>query len=107
MSKWLVAASTCGRSTAHRGQSCGAPMICRGASARSRPSTAPSISSPPRAPGPSAAISHLAQASCGGYGMPGADNALDKPVQLQARLGPLSQRVIDEGPDDFVEGELV
>ena len=29
-SAWLVAASTCGSSTAHRGQSCGAPMICAG-----------------------------------------------------------------------------
>jgi hypothetical protein len=36
--RWPAVARTCGSSTAHRGQSCGAVMICSGAPARCTPS---------------------------------------------------------------------
>jgi hypothetical protein len=51
----LAAASTCGSKTAHRGQSCGAPMTIAGASVRSKASTASSGGEPaPAVPGSAA-----------------------------------------------------
>ena len=39
--------------------------------------------------------------------MPGTNDALNQPVQLQARLRPFSQRVIDKNSDYLIKGKLI